>query len=730
MRRVLLLCLLVVLVATLLPTQPSMAAPLGPGTVQTFLNQQPGPLKQFSDEGRSAAAIIEAAADYYGLSPQITLALLEATSELLSNANPGEAALFRPFGTVGPPGFSAQIDWATRELRAGLGPYERPPTVRFSDGLTTTLSLDQAPEGVAVQRLLAQGRTAVAWHAAVERFTVAFAELFANQLIRPGAPEANHPVPANPTQGFLFQPWPAGTRVVHLAYFDHMYPMVDSGGDGNGYVVNYLGQGNVQYDGHDGHDYYFPDQPIGTPILAAAAGTAYARTHRGLGVVIVHPDGYETVYWHLDGFAPIFTGLIDSGQGVRVQAGDFIGTSGTTGFVRGTPHLHFEVRRYGRQVDPYGWYGPGPDPCPAYIGCLASTWLWHPSLIGSYNFTPPDLVWAGERRTSLQDTTPPVGTLTVNPPEDVLLALDFDGHVVPSIGSGFPILDGSPRLVEGRVGQALMLGPAGLTYPVAGNLEAQAGTLSLWAKPPKSYPSGRIPRHYVLAASANPAGAPVYSHTLALRRDMVGPDGNGPAWVFWTTAADEASRDLLSVPDTLGSDWNHLALTWDVATGAKAIYLNGVLMAEAIGLRLPSELGEVIQFGRFTYGGGHSGITIDQFRSYARVLTPTEIAELAQLQPSDEPAVPVVQRGQPVVIETNAIDDQGGIVAVQLGLNGTFEAPQPYYDRYRWILPTELGTHELAVRYMDRAGNVTTVTQTVEVVIPPLERRFLPLVRR
>ncbi len=100
--------------------------------------------------------------------------------------------------------------------------------------------------------------------------------------------------------GFLHLPWHAGTRVVHLAYFDHMFPTVDTGRDDNGYVVNYLGRGGVQYDGHDAHDFYFPDKPIGTFILAAADGVAHASTHRGNGVWIQHPNGYVTVYWHLD----------------------------------------------------------------------------------------------------------------------------------------------------------------------------------------------------------------------------------------------------------------------------------------------------------------------------------------------------------------------------------------------------------------------------------------------
>ncbi len=325
--------------------------------VQGFLDQQPGPLKTYRDGDRSAATIIESNSLYYGLSPRLTLALLETSANLLSSASPPDAALRQPFGTAGPDGFAAQLEWANRELRAGLGPYDRPPTLRFTDGTTITLSLQQAPEGVAVQRFLALNRTQAEWRTLVDRFGQAFQRYFNNELPELGGSVQPPARQVQPSSFSLMQPWPPGARVVHLAYFDHVYPTVDSGRDSNNIVVTYTGQRNVQYDGHDGHDYYFPDQPIGSPILAAAAGTAYARTHRGNGVVIVHPDGYETVYWHLDGFSDIFRDKVDTSQGVRVEAGTFLGTSGKTGFTDGTPHLHFEVRRYGRQVDPYGWYG-------------------------------------------------------------------------------------------------------------------------------------------------------------------------------------------------------------------------------------------------------------------------------------------------------------------------------------------------------------------------------------
>jgi murein DD-endopeptidase MepM/ murein hydrolase activator NlpD len=375
-----LLLLLAILLCGASPIR-THAQPSVEENVQLFLDAQPGPLKYYRDGSLSAAQLINGTSAYYGLSPRILLALAEATNGLLSTSNVPTDTLRKPFSPLGPDGFALQIDWAARELRAGLGPYEQPPTLTFTDGTTITLTLAQAPEGVAVQRFLAPGRTQSEWRAGVERFGAAFITYFNNEL-----PQTQ---PAQDTTGFLRRPWAVGTRVEHLAYFDHAYPTVDTGKRGNGIVVDYLGRGNIQYDGHDGHDYVFPDKPIGTYIYAAAEGVAYASTHRGNGVWIQHANGYVTVYWHLDKFAKKFRGKVNTGEGVVVRAGDLIGSSGRSGFVRGTPHLHFEVRQYGKQVDPYGWYGTGADPCIAYAGCAPSRWLWAPELVGEFDFTPP-----------------------------------------------------------------------------------------------------------------------------------------------------------------------------------------------------------------------------------------------------------------------------------------------------------------------------------------------------
>lgn len=379
-RIILLLCIL----AIGWPTSPTHAQQLPvEQDIQGFLERQPGPLKILVDDEKPVAQLLYGTTAYYGVSPRIMLALLEASNGLLSTASPPAESLVRPFGARGPLGFAEQLDWAARELQSGLGPYELAPTLSFTDGTTITLTLAQAPEGVAVQRFLAPGRTQAEWRQVVERFGAAFAFYFNNEL-----PEVQASQPLA-SVGFLRRPWAVGTRVTHLAYFDHAYPTVDTGKSGNGYVVDYRGRGNVQYDGHDGHDYYFPDKPIGTYIYAAADGIAYASTHRGNGVWIQHAGGYVTVYWHLDKFAKKFRGLVNTGKGVPVKAGDLLGSSGRSGFVKGNPHLHFEVRHNGRQVDPYGWYGTGTDPCLAYTNCAPSRWLWVPELAGEFDFTPP-----------------------------------------------------------------------------------------------------------------------------------------------------------------------------------------------------------------------------------------------------------------------------------------------------------------------------------------------------
>ncbi len=70
---------------------------------------------------------------------------------------------------------------------------------------------------------------------------------------------------------------------------------------------------------------------------------SYERRGYGYYVVLRHPNGFETVYGHLSKIS------VKANQIVR--AGDCIGLGGNTGRSTG-PHLHFEVRFLGRDIDP------------------------------------------------------------------------------------------------------------------------------------------------------------------------------------------------------------------------------------------------------------------------------------------------------------------------------------------------------------------------------------------
>lgn len=95
---------------------------------------------------------------------------------------------------------------------------------------------------------------------------------------------------------------------------------------------------------HQGVDF---GASTGTPIMAAGDGIVkFKGWSGGYGnfVQIQHNGTYSTAYGHMSRFGNIK-------QGGRVRQGQIIGYVGTTGRSTG-PHLHYEVRANGRQVNP------------------------------------------------------------------------------------------------------------------------------------------------------------------------------------------------------------------------------------------------------------------------------------------------------------------------------------------------------------------------------------------
>lgn len=99
---------------------------------------------------------------------------------------------------------------------------------------------------------------------------------------------------------------------------------------------------------HAGMDF---TAPTGTEIYATGNGKVkeVKRSNRGWGnhVIIDHGYGYETVYAHMSDF--------NVREGQTINRGEIIGYVGNTG-TSTAPHLHYEVHKNGKPVNPVNFY--------------------------------------------------------------------------------------------------------------------------------------------------------------------------------------------------------------------------------------------------------------------------------------------------------------------------------------------------------------------------------------
>lgn len=129
--------------------------------------------------------------------------------------------------------------------------------------------------------------------------------------------------PNNIVRGFM---WPTASRFITCGY---------------GWRKNPFNRSYSEF--HQGLDIRSSYQWIKSSMYGQVTYTGWMGGY-GNTIIIAHPGGYKTLYAHLS--------RITVKNGQYVKQGQTIGQSGNTGRSTGA-HLHFEVMRNGRHINPY-----------------------------------------------------------------------------------------------------------------------------------------------------------------------------------------------------------------------------------------------------------------------------------------------------------------------------------------------------------------------------------------
>lgn len=186
--------------------------------------------------------------------------------------------------------------------------------------------------------------------------------------------------------------------------------------------------------------------------------------------------------------------------------------------------------------------------------------------------------------------------------------LDYSGN------NNLGVLTNSPLLVTGKIGNALRLNGTNSYVATPVTVNNGKGSVSLWVNPAGSL--GTSKQYYAFNAESGGNYIRLYSSTYS---------GEGNPWTFRIRGA--YGNDL-TVTSPVASNaefnrWQHLVVTWDINSGIN-IYVDGVLKGSLSGTTGNiATTDQSIGYSVNTLLG-----TIDEVRTYDRVLSPSDVALL------------------------------------------------------------------------------------------------------
>lgn len=195
----------------------------------------------------------------------------------------------------------------------------------------------------------------------------------------------------------------------------------------------------------------------------------------------------------------------------------------------------------------------------------------------------------------------------------------FDGTLKP-VKAGDGYVAGKAEFTAGVVGRALKLqDDKGVAYPAKGNFNASRGTVSFWLNPGHSFTDEAysLKSQTVFRAGHLNAAYMEKNKTMFFMTGKTVPE-MGFRWSYSCTWRGMRKMEP--------GKWRHIALSWDMRTGAKKIYVDAQMVSSDSTALIPDKL---YNNAKMTLILG-KGSGYDELAVWDRVLADEEVKALAE----------------------------------------------------------------------------------------------------